>query len=84
MEFGKRRQVKTRKVHECIGCLKEIGKGSAAVYHTGKTDEEFYKYHLHMECHQFMVKHKEYLDKGVWKGCVHDIRTEEEKLVSFE
>jgi hypothetical protein len=77
MQFGKRRMVKTRKAHKCLGCVGEIEKGAAAVYHSGKSDDEFYRYHLHVECHQFMVKKKDHLLEGVWEGCVNDIKDKE-------
>lgn len=73
--FGKKKQVKTRKDHKCLGCNEQIDKGSEAVHHTGRSDEdEFYNYHLHLDCHQYMMKHKHELTEGVWPGCVNAIR----------
>jgi hypothetical protein len=80
VQFGKRRAVHTRKDHKCLGCCEVIPKGAAAVYHSGKSDDEFYRYHLHVECHQFMVKNKDRLQEGVWEGCVLDIQKEKEHL----
>lgn len=83
-QFDKRKMVTTRKVHKCTGCMKEIPKGEEAVYHSGKVDDGFYKYYLHLECHQYMVKWKHYFDEGVWDGCVNDIKREVSTLSFFD
>lgn len=82
--FDKRKQVTTKKDHQCTGCMDVIPKGAKSVYHTGKYDDSFYRYHLHLECHQFMIKHKEHLLDGVWDGCVNDIGRELQERISFE
>lgn len=81
--FDERKQVTTRKDHKCMGCVEVIPKGSKAIFHKGKYDEEFYRYHLHIECHQYMVKKKSYLDSGVWENCVNDIKKEEEAATEW-
>lgn len=83
-QFGTRKMVTTRKIHTCTGCMKIIPKGEEAIYHSGKVDDGFYKYYLHIECHHFMVKHKEYFDMGVWDGCVNDIKKESEAMAFFD
>jgi hypothetical protein len=79
-----RKQVTTRSVQECVGCMKEVTKGTDAIYHTGKVDGGYYRFYLHLECHQFLFKHKEYLDKGVWWDCVNDIKREVSALSFFD
>lgn len=77
MTFHKRTEVnKTRKEHECLGCLQMITTGSQAIKHQGQNEEEIYSYYLHIECHEFLVKHNEFLEEGVWDGCVNEIKSE--------
>ncbi|EEM30540.1 hypothetical protein bthur0003_5920 [Bacillus thuringiensis serovar thuringiensis str. T01001] len=49
------------------------------VNNTGKSEYEFYDYYLHTECHEFLKQHSEYLEEGVWDGCVNEIKLEMEK-----
>jgi hypothetical protein len=72
--------ITTRKDHKCLGCEEIIPKKTKAVYQTGKTDDDFFRYHLHVECNQFMIKHKDHLENGVWSGCVNDIKKIVERL----
>lgn len=75
--FGSKTLVKkTRKEHKCLGCLKDIPKGSAAINETGYY-EDFYNYYVCVECEDFMKKDISdhgLLDEGVFPGFVIDIK----------
>ncbi len=44
------KQVKTRKSHLCLGCLKTFQKGTSMSYTKGITDYGFFSYYLCQEC----------------------------------
>ncbi|MBW3490607.1 hypothetical protein I6L50_00195 [Bacillus sp. FDAARGOS_1420] len=78
-EFHACKSLKIHKDQTCLGCLKNIPCGSDAIQNKGKSEYEFYDYYLHKECHEFLKQHSEYLEEGVWDGCVNDIKLEMEK-----
>lgn len=66
-EVSKKMLVKTRKIHECYGCLKNIEKGEVAVCVTGKEDDQRFSFHIHVACNK--IAHKERMfEKGFEKG----------------
>ncbi|AFV16420.1 hypothetical protein BTB_c07020 [Bacillus thuringiensis Bt407] len=77
--FHEHKSLKIRKDQICLGCLKNIPSDSDVVNNTGKSEYEFYDYYLHTECHEFLKQHSEYLEEGVWDGCVNEIKLEMEK-----
>lgn len=65
--------VKTRKPHQCFGCLIEIKAGSKAEYTTCKDGGELYSAYWCMNCVEFL---NEIHDSGeeVYEGSVPELR----------
>lgn len=74
MEVGSRKLVTVRKDHTCLGCQGTIQSGDQAVTHSGKTDGKGFRFHLHIECNHFIMKHRVYLEDQVWTNCIHDLK----------
>lgn len=67
LEVTKKQTVKTRKKHECYGCLENIDKGTAAVHVRGKEDGRYVSFYLHVQCHITAMKRKLFVE-GLTKG----------------
>lgn len=67
LEVSSKQTVKTRKKHECYGCIETIDKGDAAVHVRGKEDGRYVSFHLHVQCHIKACKRKLF-DEGFNKG----------------
>ena len=74
-EVSRKQTVKTRKKHECYGCIEMIDKGDATVYVRGKEDNIHVNFHLHVKCHVVAVKQKLFVE-GFTKGAVMQVRQE--------
>lgn len=75
LEVSKKKVVKTRKKHECYGCLEIIDKGEAAVHVRGKEDDQSVYFHLHINCHVVAIKQKLFAE-GFTKGAVKQAKKE--------
>ncbi len=69
LEVNKRKMVKTRKEHECFGCLEVIKKSTDAVYVTAKQDEQHKHFHLHPECN-IKINTNQLV---IYHGCIKDM-----------
>ena len=67
LEVSRKQTVKTRRKHECFGCIEMIDKGDAAVYVSGKEDGKHVNFHLHVKCHVIAMKQKLFVE-GLIKG----------------
>lgn len=76
LEVTKKRTIKTRKKHECYGCIETIDKGAAAVHVSGKEDGHYRSLHLHVHCHIAIMK-KKLFDKGLTKGALNQKQNED-------
>lgn len=79
-----RKELKTGKNQKCLGCLKKIPHGLNAIKNSEGFEVEFYSYYLHLECDSFLEKHSDYLCKGVWEGCVSEIKAKEKCEMHIE
>lgn len=73
-DFNKRKEIQTKKAHDCLGCLTEIPVGSGATYHSGKTEEGFYGYYLCPDCDQYLEENGKRIGHKVWKNCVTEMK----------
>ena len=69
LEVSRKQTVKTRKNHECYGCIGMIDKGEMSVYVRGKEDDRHVNFHLHADCHIKAVKRNLFAE-GIKKGCL--------------
>lgn len=76
LEVTKKQTVKTRKKHECYGCLEVIDKGAAAVHVSGKEDGHFRSLHLHVHCHITIMKRGLFAE-GLKKGVLKQLQSED-------
>lgn len=76
LEVSKKQTVKTRKKHECYGCLEVIEKGVAAVNVRGKEDGHYRSFYLHVHCHVVAMKSKLFIH-GFTRGAVKDVQEKE-------
>lgn len=76
LEVSRKRIVKTRRKHECFGCLETIDKGDAAVHVRGKEDGKHVNFHLHVKCHTTVMKQKLFIE-GLTRGAVKELNHKE-------
>lgn len=73
LEVTRKQTVKTRKKHECYGCVETIDKGVAAIHVRGKEDSRYVTFHLHVQCHIVAMKQKLF-SEGFTKGTINQIK----------
>lgn len=75
-EFNERKEVKTRKRHQCLGCLDKFPPGTQMVNNKGMFEDHFYNYYLCYSCEEFLKEHREWFEDGVWPDCVNEGKEE--------
>lgn len=71
LDIRGRRQVVTRKSHECFGCIEAIDKGETAVLVSAKEDDRYRSLYFHEECYRTIMKtFKQGI--GIYYGCVSE------------
>jgi hypothetical protein len=71
---------KTRKDHNCFGCRSVIPAGSKAHYYAGVFEGEFSANHYCEPCFDFLDKHPDYFEEGIFCGEVAYAREHEEGI----
>lgn len=75
--FNNHRKVnKTRKEHNCLGCLENISKGDNAINNSGMFEGEFYNYYLCLPCEEVVKENRDYFEEGLYPGCVNELKHE--------
>lgn len=77
IEIKTKRLVKTRKEHECYGCIQLIQKGENAIAVKAQEDNKHIGFHLHEECNKVIVKDKWYSGSGLYYGCIKEAEEKE-------
>ncbi|MDA8212113.1 MAG: hypothetical protein M0021_09585 [Clostridia bacterium] len=76
-EFGKWTEVKkTRKEHQCKGCLIKIPAGSGAKYFAGRVEGEFSTGYLCKECDKYLREHSKDFEDFWHEGEIGELRRE--------
>lgn len=73
---GDEKVVKTRKRHQCHGCLDYIEVGEKAFYQSGHNGDCWYRLYMHTDCNDLVNKHIDFLDPwgdGLRKGVLLDL-----------
>jgi len=68
LDIVRKRQVATRKDHECFACIKTIKKGEEAIYVTGKQDNQHIRVYLHPKCN---IKTGKNLADAIYYKCAN-------------
>lgn len=80
LDISGKRQVITRKSHECFGCLETINKGETAILISATEDNRYRSLYFHEECNRAMMKNKIHQqEKGIYYGCVSEKQRAENK-----
>lgn len=73
-EFNNKKEVKTRKEHQCLGCLGKFPPGTQMVNNKGLFEDHFYNYYLCYPCEKFLNKHSDLFEDGLWDNCVNETK----------
>lgn len=60
---------RTRKVHTCESCERQIDVGSPAKYYAGKAEGDFYSAHYHPDCRAAEVRLNDEMEFGYDEFC---------------
>lgn len=70
---------KTRKEHKCMGCFEQIPIGSSVTLFSGLGEGGFYRMYFCIPCVDYVEKHPDDFEEGLWEGCVRDMKREREE-----